>query len=105
MHEATHITKHVVVGVHRAKKIALADSSSGCASDINLPFPALDGDGAEILYIGFRTVSGAARCGELHLVWRFDSLKSPLDLLRQRDGVSNAIAAKIRADTAFASAE
>ena len=102
LHEAAHVEQHVVVGVHGAEQIALAHAAARGSADIDFPLAAFDRDGAKILHVGFGTIAGAARRGELHLVWRLHALEPAFDLLGKCDGVSDAIAAEVGSDAALA---
>src|SRR5260370_18869807 len=49
LHEAPGQLQHGLVSVDRAQQVTLADMRAGGAADINLPFAALNGHGADIL--------------------------------------------------------
>ena len=68
-------SEHLVVRVDGAEQVALAHAAAGRAADVDLPLAAFDGDGAQVLHVGFGTVARAARRGELHLVRRLEALE------------------------------
>ncbi len=102
LHEAAHVEEHVIVCVHGAEQIALAHAAACGPADVDFPLAAFDRDGAKILHVGFGTIAGTARRGELHLVWRLHALESAFYLLGKCYRISDAIAAEVGTDAALA---
>ncbi len=86
LHEAAHVSEHLVVGVDGAEHVALAHLRAGGAADVDLPAAAFDRDRAESLVVaseqlrGQPAVASFILCGD-SMPWKRCSIAMPRPVL------------------------
>src|SRR5262249_1996822 len=86
------------------QQVAGTHPEAGSAAGVDLP-SIRNRDRAEVLYRCLSTIPRASTDRQLHLVRRFDSLKTALDSDAEAGRVAETVAAEITSDTGLASAK